>query len=152
MPIAQTPLLGTSASALTADLGYLTRVEHAMEIAASVSGHREKAETARRRIQVMQEYQSWLLTIPVARRPSLLTSTGYDVLQFLIEDWGIRHAGRTMLPSGISQATPGYLAGAVASLATGFREQGISNAANPALQLPVRFTVATHAVLVYVFL
>ena len=142
IPTAQTRLAGANAASMAEDAGYLLRLERAMETAALVSSHREKSETARRRNQVMTEYKGWLQTIPELRRPSLLSSTGYDVLQFLVEHWAVHHGGRAALTSGIVQATPGYLAGTVASLATGFREQGLSNSANPALQLPVNSSLS----------
>ena len=137
VPPATLPLLRTGAASLDEDVRYLLRLERALGTAAFISGCRERAETAKRRNQTMREYVAWLETVPSARRPGLLTSTGFDVLQFLVEDWGLRHVGRHPLPNGICQATPGYLAGAVASLATGFRDQGFSDLDNPALQPPV---------------
>ena len=113
-----------------------------MATAAYVSSHREKTETTRRRNQTMCEYKAWLDSVPAQRRPALEGSTSFDVLQFLIEYWGQRHTGKCDMLKGAGQAAPGYLAGAVAALATGFREQGLPDAVNPALQPPVRLPVS----------
>lgn len=113
---------------------YIGRASRALASAAAISTHREGARTTARRHQVLGEYLNWAAAVPPPFTPTLLTSRGYDVLTFFEDSWHVTHVGRFIHPvTGKAMASPGYLEGAVSSLATAFRELGISDDRNAAL-------------------